>query len=94
MIVIDIKHVTDVYHHKIHTVVGQQHSIGRISLVFLVYIIVLFLSCTIRTNNIRRFTWLQIHDNCPNILDITPGFLSKSKSTHVKEFLFFLKFFH
>ncbi|CAF1302859.1 unnamed protein product [Adineta steineri] len=45
--------------------------------------------CTIRTNeidDIRRFSWLQIRDRCPNILEITPAFISHAKSSklHLK----------
>ncbi len=52
----------------------------------------MFDSCTIRTNetnDIRRYSWLQIRDNCPNIIDMIPSYISKAKSSKVKSILFF-----
>ncbi|CAF5088208.1 unnamed protein product, partial [Rotaria sp. Silwood1] len=40
--------------------------------------------CTVRrneTNDKRRFRWLQIHENCPSIIEMRPPFISKAKSS-------------
>ncbi|UJR28522.1 hypothetical protein I4U23_009760 [Adineta vaga] len=43
--------------------------------------------CTIHTNEIsstQRFSWLQMNDNCPNIVEIIPAFVSNAKSSKLR----------
>lgn len=45
-----------------------------------------FHSCTIHTNEIgdmRRFSWLQMRDGCPAIVNVAPAFISNAKSSKV-----------